>query len=123
VKVLRTPFNTSYRLSEENLRVKLDGGRICLELTGLRASVLYSFQAFFDEIGGRGVSGPRSFAERARVQVVTAPLFIRAISLSSTMEACSNWKRAGPRFELGCGCAVKITPWMTRARTSPYSMR
>ena len=81
MKVLRTPLDISHRLSEVNLRVKLDGGRVCLELTGFRASVLYNFQAFFDEIGGRGVRGPDPFAERARVQVITAPLLIRAIAL------------------------------------------
>jgi hypothetical protein len=96
-----------------------------LELTGLCASVLYrySFQVFFDEIGGRGVRGPGPFTKCARVQVGTAPLLIRAIALSPTMEGCANCKRAGPRSELGCRCAVKTTPWMPRARTSPYSRR
>ena len=81
MKVLRTVLSTSHRLSEANFRVKLNGGRVCLGLTDLRASVLYSFQAFCDEIGGQGVRGPGPFAEGARVQLVTALLLIRAIAL------------------------------------------
>ena len=110
MKALRTPLNTSHRLSEVNSRVGLDAGRVCLQLTGL-GECLYSFQVFFDEIGGRGVRRPGPYAERARVQVGTAPLLIRAIALWPTMVACANCKRAGPRIELGCRCAVKTTPW------------
>jgi hypothetical protein len=71
VKALRTPLNTSHRLSGVDLRVELDAGRVGLQLAGL-GERLYRFEVFLEEIGGRGVKGPGQFAERDSVQVQCA---------------------------------------------------
>jgi hypothetical protein len=110
VKALRIPLNTSHRLSEVNSRVELDAGRVCLQLTGL-GECLYSFQVFFDEIGGRSVRRPGPFAERARVQVGTAPLLIGLLRYGLQWWLVRIARERARESNMGCRCAVKTTPW------------